>query len=101
MPYDYCGCRIGASINTRNAHTRIDLAAIGRRIREIRGFDLTQAQFAKKLGIGQTQLSKYERGENAPTLEILVKLNTLSGNKGIDWIVYGESTERVTRAGDT
>ncbi len=77
----------------QNLRARIDLTAIGRRIREIRGFDLTQAQFAKRLGIGQTQLSKYERGENAPTLEILVKLNGLSGNKGIDWIVYGESQE--------
>jgi transcriptional regulator with XRE-family HTH domain len=74
----------------RNAQPRVDLRAIGRRIREIRGFDLTQAQFAKRLGIGQQQLSNYEKGRSAPTLEILVKLKTLSG-KSLDWIVSSES----------
>ncbi len=73
----------------KNPRTRIDAIAIGRRIREMRGFEATQAQFAKKLGIGQTQLSKYERGENVPTLEILVKLKIISG-RNLDWIVYGE-----------
>ena len=38
---------------------------IGRRIREIRGFNLTQAEFGRTLGVGQTQLSKYERSERA------------------------------------
>ncbi len=68
---------------------RIDLVAIGRRIRQLRGFDQTQAEFAKKLGIGQTQLSKYERGENVPTLELLARLKALYG-KSLDWIVYGD-----------
>jgi transcriptional regulator with XRE-family HTH domain len=65
-----------------------NLRAIGRRIREIRGFDLTQVELAKALGITQAQLSKYERGKNAPTLELLLKLKHLSG-KSIDWIVTG------------
>ena len=38
---------------------------IGRRIREIRGFNLTQAEFGRILGVGQMQLSKYERSERA------------------------------------
>lgn len=66
-----------------------DLHAIGRRIREIRGFDLTQAEFGRMLGIGQTQLSKYEKGQSAPTLEFLLKLKAYSG-KSIDWIVEGK-----------
>ncbi len=66
-----------------------NLRAIGRRIREIRGFDRTQVQFAKVFGITQAQLSKYERGKNAPTLELLLKLKHLSG-KSIDWIVTGD-----------
>jgi transcriptional regulator with XRE-family HTH domain len=41
------------------------------------------------LGITQAQLSKYERGQNAPTLELLLKLKHFSG-KSIDWIVTGE-----------
>lgn len=66
-----------------------DLKAIGRRIREIRGYELTQEQFGNILGIGQTQLSKYEQGQSAPTLTILAKLKAYS-HKSIDWIVTGE-----------
>jgi transcriptional regulator with XRE-family HTH domain len=69
----------------------LDLAAIGHRIREMRGFDFTQAEFGKMLGIGQTQLSKYEQGQSVPTLEFLMKLKAYSG-KSLDWIVTGESS---------
>jgi transcriptional regulator with XRE-family HTH domain len=61
---------------------------IGRRIREIRGFNLTQAEFGRILGVGQTQLSKYEMGQSVPTLEVLLKLRAHSG-ASIDWIVTG------------
>jgi len=73
---------------------RPDLQAIGKRIRQIRGFDLTQAQFGKLIGVGQTQLSKYEKGQSAPTLEFLFKLKAHSG-KSLDWIVDGEEMSRV------
>jgi len=73
----------------KNISSTPDLRAIGRRIRQIRGFDLTQAQFGKILGIGQTQLSKYEMGQSAPTLDLLLRLKTYSG-RSIDWIVTGE-----------
>ena len=66
-----------------------DLRTIGRRIRQIRGFDLTQAEFCKVLGIGQTQLSKYEKGQSVPTLEVLLKLKAHSG-KSLDWIAAVE-----------
>ena len=73
----------------KNISSTPDLRPIGRRIRQIRGFDLTQAQFGKILGIGQTQLSKYEMGQSAPTLDLLLRLKTYSG-RSIDWIVTGE-----------
>jgi len=66
-----------------------DLKAIGRRIRQIRGFETRQVELAKALGITQAQLSKYERGQNAPSLDLLLKLKKFSG-KSIDWIVTGE-----------
>src|SRR5262249_46097757 len=66
-----------------------DLRAVGRRIREIRGFDLPQAEFCRILGISRAQLSKYELGESAPTPDILLKLKAHSG-KTIDWILTGE-----------
>jgi transcriptional regulator with XRE-family HTH domain len=84
-------------MNTRQAHARPpsvaklmpDPVAIGRRIRQIRGFDLTQAEFARILGIGQTQLSRYELGQSVPTLEILLNLKVYS-DRSIDWIILGK-----------
>lgn len=72
------------------AKATVDLKAIGRRIREIRGFELTQSEFGRILGIAQTQLSKYELGQSAPTVELLLKLKAYSG-KSVDWILIGES----------
>jgi len=69
---------------------RIDLKAIGRRIRGIRRLSgLNQEEFGDKLGIGQGQLSKYELGLSVPNAEVLLKLKICSG-KSIDWIVTGE-----------
>ena len=65
-----------------------NLTSIARRIREIRGFDLTQGEFAKILAISQAQLSKYELGQSTPTVEILLKLKKFSG-RNIDWILTG------------
>jgi transcriptional regulator with XRE-family HTH domain len=70
----------------------VDLVVIGRRIRHIRGADLTQEEFARILGIGQTQLSRYELGQSAPTLNILLRLKIYS-QKSIDWILLGEKPE--------
>jgi transcriptional regulator with XRE-family HTH domain len=66
----------------------VDPVAIGRRIRELRGFDTKQAEFARMLGISQSVYSKYERGETEPSLEILVKLSKRFG-KSVDWLVLG------------
>ena len=63
--------------------------AIGRRIREIRGFDLNQDEFADVLGITQTAVSKLEKGRVLPTVEILIRLSNYSG-KSIDWILRGD-----------
>jgi len=72
-----------------------DLKSVGRRIREIRGFDLTQDEFGRILGITQAQLSKYELGLSAPTPDILLKLKAYSG-KTIDWILAGEELKAKT-----
>ena len=66
----------------------VDLVAIGRRIRELRGFDMQQSEFAALLGVSQSQLSKYERGESELPLGVLVKLKERFG-KSADWILTG------------
>jgi transcriptional regulator with XRE-family HTH domain len=52
-------------IQSRELLKQMQADRIGRRIREIRGFNLTQAEFGRILGVGQMQLSKYERSERA------------------------------------
>lgn len=75
----------------KRIRAHLDLKAVGRRIRQIRGFDLNQAEFGQLLGIGQAQLSKYELGQSAPTLDVLLRLRAYSGSS-IDWIITGEES---------
>jgi transcriptional regulator with XRE-family HTH domain len=84
------------NIVKRNIKGIPDLKAIGRRIREIRGFNLNQSEFARIFDIGQAQLSKYEMGLSVPTLEFLLALKRYSG-KTIDWIVMGEEADGPRR----
>jgi DNA-binding transcriptional regulator YiaG len=79
---------------TKKVVANADLKTIGRRIREIRGFDLTQAQFGRLLGVSQRQLSNYELGLNSPTADFLLRLKAFSG-KSIDWILTGEAGEKA------
>ena len=66
-----------------------DLRALGRRLRELRGFELTQEVFARELGISQSQLSKYERGIAAPPADVLFFIKRYFRVK-IDWLLTGE-----------
>jgi transcriptional regulator with XRE-family HTH domain len=66
-----------------------DFKALGRRLRELRGFDLTQDEFAKELGISQSQLSKYERGTAAPPADILFFVKKRF-RVSVDWLLTGE-----------
>jgi transcriptional regulator with XRE-family HTH domain len=66
-----------------------DLKALGRRLRELRGFDLTQEDFAKELGVSQSQLSKYERGVAAPPADVLFFVKRRF-RVSVDWLLTGE-----------
>lgn len=68
---------------------KLDYRAIGWRIREIRGFDMNQEEFGKMIGVGQSQVSKYERGEILPPVEILLRIAAV-GNTGLNWILKGQ-----------
>ncbi len=84
------------NISRRPRQIVADLKGTGRRIREIRGFELTQGEFGRVLGITQAQLSKYELGLSAPTPDILLRLKAYSG-KTIDWILNGEESKAGSR----
>ena len=62
---------------------------VGRRIREIRGFDMTQAEFAERIGISQNHLSTMERGKVEIGAEILRRISREFG-KSVEWLLTGE-----------
>jgi DNA-binding XRE family transcriptional regulator len=68
---------------------KIDLAAIGSRIKELRGA-MRQEELAALLHITQGHLSKIESGKIAPSIEILVFLSLKFG-RPTDWILRGET----------
>jgi len=62
---------------------------IGKRLRQTRqDLGKTQIDMAKILRIQQSAISKLERGDVMPTVEILLKLSSISG-RSIDWILRG------------
>jgi len=67
---------------------QIDLSAIGRRIREVRGFDTTQAEFARRIGVAQGYLSALEHGEKEPGAAVLLAISKEFG-KSVDWLLTG------------
>jgi len=67
----------------------IDWSAVGRRVRELRGFDLTQSDFASRIGVSQSYLSAVEHGRNEIGAEVLLAISRDSG-KSIEWLLTGE-----------
>ena len=68
---------------------RIDLAAVGRRIRQLRGFETTQAEFARRIDVAQSYLSALERGEKEPGAAVLLAISKEFG-KSVDWLLTGK-----------
>lgn len=71
------------------SRAQIDLGAIGRRIRELRGFEMTQARFARRIGVTQSYLSTLEHGEKEPGAAVLLAISKEFG-KSVDWLLTGK-----------
>jgi len=69
--------------------TEIDWKVVGRRVRELRGFDLNQEEFANEIGVSQGQLSRYEKGASEIGAAVLLRLARKSG-KTIEWLLTGK-----------
>ncbi len=67
---------------------KVDLTAIGHRIRKLRG-EILQEELCTYLNITQGHLSKIERGRIAPSLETLILLSDRF-HKSVDWILRGQ-----------
>jgi transcriptional regulator with XRE-family HTH domain len=66
----------------------INWVAVGRRIRELRGFDMTQEEFASRIGISQNYLSIMERGKVEVGAGILLRIGQ-EFSKSVEWLLTG------------
>jgi transcriptional regulator with XRE-family HTH domain len=67
----------------------IDWTAVGRRIRGLRGFNATQADFASRIGVSQSYLSAIEHGRNEVGAEVLLAIGR-EFDKSLEWLLTGE-----------
>jgi transcriptional regulator with XRE-family HTH domain len=69
----------------------VDWKAVGRRIRELRGFDTTQEEFASRVGVSQSYLSTVEHGQVEVGAEVLLAISREFG-KSLEWLLTGGNT---------
>jgi len=67
----------------------IDWKGTGRRVRELRGFDMTQAELAHRIGVSQGYLSTVEHGQREIGAEVLLAISREFG-KSMEWLLTGE-----------
>lgn len=68
----------------------------GERIRHLRG-DLSQAEFASKIGVHKEMVGKYERGQNVPGGDVLTRMREVFG-VSLDWLLTGQGQMRRDEA---
>lgn len=73
----------------RRSPIAVDWEAVGRRIRELRGFEMTQQLFADGIGVSQNYLSAMEHGKVQIGAEILLRISTEYG-KSLEWLLTGK-----------
>jgi transcriptional regulator with XRE-family HTH domain len=73
----------------RHQKRSVDWKKVGRRIRELRGFDMTQEAFARCIGVSQGYLSSIEHGKKEVSAEILLRISQEFG-QSVDWLLTGE-----------
>ena len=71
---------------------KVDWQSVGRRIRELRGFDMNQVEFADAIGVTQSYVSDIERGQKEPGAVVLFRIARLYG-KTIEWLLTGVEKE--------
>jgi len=73
----------------RSRSVAVDWKAAGRRVRELRGFDMTQQEFADRIGVSQAYLSNVEHGKVEVGAAILLRIAHEFG-KTMEWLLTGE-----------
>ena len=78
-----------SSRKLRRKRRVIDWKRVGRRIRELRGFDMRQDEFARRIGVSQSYLSTMEHGKVEIGAEILLRISREFG-RSMEWLLTGE-----------
>jgi transcriptional regulator with XRE-family HTH domain len=78
-------------VKTHHGPVVLDWKAVGRRIRELRGFDTTQKAFAQVIGVSQNYLSAMEHGKVQIGAEILLTISREFG-KSLEWLLVGDKS---------
>jgi hypothetical protein len=76
-------------VKRRSNQLTIDWKLLGRRIRELRGIDMTQKEFARRIGVSQNYLSTMEHGNVEIGAEILLRISREFG-KSLEWLLTGQ-----------
>lgn len=84
--------------NTNSPNTaRIDLQALGKRIRSLReNRSWSQTDLAKRAGLSQASVSEIERGERTPKVDALVHLADAL-DESLDFLVFGRERSLEVR----
>ena len=77
-----------ARAKLRAKESSVDWKVVGQRIRGLRGFYVTQEEFARRIGISQSHLSTLEHGDAEPGAEIMLRISREFG-KSIEWLLTG------------
>ena len=75
--------------NARSKAAAVDWKAVGRRIRELRGIDMKQADLARRIGVSQGYLSIVEHGQGEIGAAVLLAISREFG-KSIEWLLTGK-----------
>lgn len=73
----------------QSEHKAIDWKCVGRRIRKLRGFDMTQEEFARRIGVSQNYLSTMEHGSVQIGAEILLRISA-EFKRSLEWLLTGK-----------
>ena len=75
--------------SARSKSADINWKAVGRRIRELRGFDMTQAEFARRIEVTQAYLSMMEHGKREIGGTVLLRISR-EFRRSIEWLLTGD-----------
>jgi transcriptional regulator with XRE-family HTH domain len=78
-----------SSKTSRSKSVDINWKAVGRRIRELRGIDMSQAKLAERIGVTQAYLSMIEHGKREIGGAILLKI-CREFRRSMEWLLTGE-----------